>query len=232
MLVWNVLHAARWKYKTQKIAKSSPSAQHRTTLSGCIFATKACINNRIKKLVKQQYLHMYHTQADRQRSGSIARTVFGDRLQNGSPYAMGPLSVCLSCLSVTLMYCSQTVEWIKMKLGTEVGLGPGHIVLDGYPAPLLSPLTKGHSPQFPVHVCCGQTAGWIKMPLHTEVNLGPGDVVLDGVPAPRVRGSTAAAHLFGPCLLWPWSPISALSLIHIWRCRRSYACRSRWSPYH
>ena len=22
------------------------------------------------------------------------------------------------------------------------------------------------------------------------------------------------------------------SLIHIWRCRRSYACRSRWSPYH
>ena len=25
---------------------------------------------------------------------------------------------------------------------------------------------------------------------------------------------------------------STLSLIHIWRCRRSYACRSRWSPYH
>ena len=26
--------------------------------------------------------------------------------------------------------------------------------------------------------------------------------------------------------------ILRLSLIHIWRCRRSYACRSRWSPYH
>ena len=26
--------------------------------------------------------------------------------------------------------------------------------------------------------------------------------------------------------------LSGLSLIHIWRCRRSYACRSRWSPYH
>ena len=26
--------------------------------------------------------------------------------------------------------------------------------------------------------------------------------------------------------------IYMLSLIHIWRCRRSYACRSRWSPYH
>ena len=42
-----------------KIAKNSPSAHHRTTLSGCIFATKACIDNRKKKLAKQQYLlHM------------------------------------------------------------------------------------------------------------------------------------------------------------------------------
>jgi len=43
---------------------------------------------------------------------------------------------CLSCLSVTLVYCGQTVEWIKMKLGIQVGLGPGHIVLDGDIAPL------------------------------------------------------------------------------------------------
>ena len=26
--------------------------------------------------------------------------------------------------------------------------------------------------------------------------------------------------------------LQILSLIHVWRCRRSYACRSRWSPYH
>jgi len=38
-----MLHVARW---TQKIAKNSPSARHRTTLSGYIFATKACIDNR------------------------------------------------------------------------------------------------------------------------------------------------------------------------------------------
>jgi len=36
----------------------------------------------------------------------------------------------LSCLSVMLVYCGQTAEWIKMKLGMEVCLGPGHIVLD------------------------------------------------------------------------------------------------------
>jgi len=46
------------------------------------------------------------------------------------------LSICLSCLSVTLVYCGQTVGWIKMKLETEVGLGPRHIVLDGNQAPL------------------------------------------------------------------------------------------------
>ena len=28
------------------------------------------------------------------------------------------------------------------------------------------------------------------------------------------------------------SAVSSLSLIHIWRCRRSTLCRSRWSPYH
>ena len=51
----------------------------------------------------------------------------------GSPYATGPLS---SCLSVTLVYCGQTFGWIKVKLGVEVGLCPGHIVLDGDPHPL------------------------------------------------------------------------------------------------
>jgi len=51
---------------------------------------------------------------------------------------------CLSVLSVTLVYCGQTVGWIKMKLGMQVGLGPDHIVLDGDPAPT-SP-KRGQSP--------------------------------------------------------------------------------------
>jgi len=33
-------------------------------------------------------------------------------------------------------YRGQTAGWIKMALGMEVGLGPVHIVLDGYAAPL------------------------------------------------------------------------------------------------
>jgi len=31
------------------------------------------------------------------------------------------------------VYCGQTAGWIMMTLGMEVGLGPGHIVLDGDP---------------------------------------------------------------------------------------------------
>jgi len=58
----------------------------------------------------------------------------------------------LSCLSVTLVYCGQTVEWITLKL--EVVLGPGHIVLDGNPA---NPNQRGTVPQFSALVSCGQT---------------------------------------------------------------------------
>ena len=71
--------------------------------------------------------------------------------------------VCLSCLSVclsvTLVHCGQTVGWIKMKLGMQVGLRPGHIVLDGDPAPRPP---KGHSPQFSAHICgwMDQDAAW------------------------------------------------------------------------
>ena len=53
MQVWNLLHAARWKYRTQKWCKKLPSEHHRTNLSGYIFATKACIDNQ-KKVVKDR----------------------------------------------------------------------------------------------------------------------------------------------------------------------------------
>jgi len=48
----------------------------------------------------------------------------------------------------------------------------------------------------------------MKTPLGTEVDLGPGHIVLDGDPAP-LRKVHSSAHLFGPCLLWPPSPMSA-----------------------
>jgi len=107
-----------------------------------------------------------------------------------------------------------------MPLGTEVGLGLRDIVFDVDPA---TP-EKGHThpTQFLAHVYCGQMAGWVKTPLGTEhgvfflhrgteVDLGPGHIegLLDGVPAPA-KGAQQPP-LFGPCLLWPRSPMSGNS---------------------
>ena len=90
--------------------------------------------------------------------------------------------VCLSvCLSVTLVYCGQTVGRIKMKLRTHVGLGPGHILSDGDPAP---PPPKGHSPTIFGPYLLWPNGCMDQDPLGMEVGLGPGDFVLDGDPSP------------------------------------------------
>ena len=66
-----------------------------------------------------------------------------------------------------------------MKLGMQVGLGPGHIVLDGAPGP--SPQKGGGAPPPNFgYICCGQTAVCIRIPLGTEVGLSLGNIVLDG----------------------------------------------------
>ena len=95
------------------------------------------------------------------------------------------------------MHSGQTVVRIKMKLGMQVGLGPGHIVLDGTQLPLPQ---RGTAPQFSDHICCYRTAGWIKMPLGIEVDLGPGNFVLDGDPAapsPKRGGASQfSAHVY------------------------------------
>ena len=95
--------------------------------------------------------------------------------------------------------CGQTARWIKMPLGAEVGLGPGHIVLDGDPAPP----KNGHSPYFSPHVYCGQTAGLIRMPLGTVVDLGQGHIVLDGAHLSHRKGAQQPSPLFSPCLVCP-----------------------------
>jgi len=78
-----------------------------------------------------------------------------------------------------------------MLLGMEVGLGTGHIVLDGDPASL--PPKKGgggaQNIQFSNYVCCGQTAaGWIQMRLGAKVGLCPDHIMLHGDPAHPPKG--------------------------------------------
>ena len=100
------------------------------------------------------------------------------------------LSVCLSVCDVGVLW--PTVGRIKMKPGMQVGIGPGHIVLGGDPAPLLP---KGHRPPIFGPYLLWQMAAWIKMPLDMELGLGPGDIVLDGDPAPASPKTVRAPNL-------------------------------------
>ena len=91
------------------------------------------------------------------------------------------------------MSVSDTVTTL---LGMEVGLDPGHIVLDGDPA---HP-QKGHS--LPIFGPCPLWPNsWMyQKPLGMEVGLDPGDIVLD--PNSSHRKGHSSPLLFGPCLLW------------------------------
>jgi len=97
--------------------------------------------------------------------------------------------------------CDQTVGWIKMPLGTEAGLGPGHIVLVADPGPP----KNGHSPHFSALVYCGQTAGWIKRPFSTKVSLSPGYTLcyMGTQLTVRLKKGHSPSSIFGPCLLSP-----------------------------
>ena len=85
-----------------------------------------------------------------------------------------------------------------MKLGMQVGLSPGHIVLDGDPAPLPK---KGTEPPFSAHVCAKWLHG-LRCHLVWRYSLGPSDFVLDGNPTPLPKKGHSPLTL-GPCLLWP-----------------------------
>ena len=128
---------------------------------------------------------------------------YSNTLFGRSPYAIRPLPLCLavcpvwSCLTVTLVYCGQTVGWIKVKLGTQIGLDPVHLVGTELPS------HKGAQPPILSNVHCGQTAGWIKMSLGTQVGFGPSTLCSMGTQLPPRKKGHSAHIIFGPCLLWP-----------------------------
>jgi len=107
--------------------------------------------------------------------------------------------VCLSALSVTLMYCGQTAGWIKMLLGMEVGLGPGDCVRWGP----TSPLQNGAEPPI-FSPCLLWLNGWMDQDgTWHEGRLGSGHVVLDGDPAPPPQKGDRAPN-FRPVPVAKW----------------------------
>jgi len=59
---------------------------------------------------------------------------------------------------------------MDQELGTKVGLGPGHIVLDGNPAP---PKVEKSPPQFSALVYCGETVAHLSYCCATMLVLCP-----------------------------------------------------------
>jgi len=98
---------------------------------------------------------------------------------------------CQSVLSATFVHCGQTVGRIKMKLGMQVCLGPGHIELEGDPA---SPPPNRHSlPIFGPYLlrtngCMDQDVTWY------------GARPRPWLPLPK---SGTEPAIFCPFLLWP-----------------------------
>jgi len=110
-----------------------------------------------------------------------------------------------------------------MTVGTEVGLGPDDIVLDGHPAP---PREKGVElpPQFLAHVYCGQTAASIKMALGVEVSLGPGHIVLDGDPAALPKKGGRAPNFRSISIVAKGLDVSRCHLVWRWASAQATLC--------
>jgi len=68
-----------------------------------------------------------------------------------------------------------TAGWIKMPLGTEVGLGPGHVVLDGEPAP---PPQRGTAPNFRLIFVVSKCLDGSRWHLRCHLVGSPMDIVL------------------------------------------------------
>jgi len=121
-----MLHAARWKCRTQKVAKNPPSGHNCTNLSGYIFVIKACIDNR-ENSIKQQCLPHMSSQC-----GELRPTSGWDLFSSlGHSAHFNGIRVLAALLQGTLvMGVSQTLwRWTEgatyiRQGGHRVGIGP------------------------------------------------------------------------------------------------------------
>jgi len=125
------------------------------------------------------------------------------------------------------VYCGQTAGWIKVPLGTEVGIGPG-VVLDGDAAP---PTKKRHSlPVFSPCLLCpngwmDEDATWYgsrpRSMTHC-VRRGPSCAPPPPAQKGHSRSPSFLAHVY-----WPWSPISATAKLLLSHVSMAQVCRTQ-----
>ena len=132
----------------------------------------------------------------------FSATFWATFVKRRAPYTIRTLSVLSVCPVCNVGVFCQTVGWIKMKLGLQVGLGPGHIVLDGDPAPLRK---RAHPPISGPHLSwpsswMDQDATWYKCRPRPGRVLRWDPLCYMGIQLPS-KG--AQPPLLSPCLLWP-----------------------------
>jgi len=93
---------------------------------------------------------------------------------------------------------------VKLGMEVDLGLGPGHIVLDGDPAPPKKGYSSPHFfGNFGLCIVAKRLDGSRCPSLGTEVGLGPGHIVSDGDPAHPPPKRAQQPPIFGLCLFWP-----------------------------
>ena len=103
-------------------------------------------------------------------------------------------------------YCAQTVGCIKMPLSMEVSLSPGDFVLDGDQPP---PQKGGRAPPIS-DPCLLWPNGWLdKDATWYGSRPRPRPHCIRQGPSSPAKGAQQPLSLFGPCLLWSRSAISA-----------------------
>ena len=84
-----------------------------------------------------------------------------------------------------------------MKLGTNVGLVPGHVVLERYGDPSSHKGTAAHLTFGPCIVDKRLFGPCLLWPNSMQIGLGPCHIVLDGDPAASKRLDASRCHLVG-----------------------------------
>jgi len=146
MQVWNVLHAARWKYRTQKVAKNGHLGII-ASLSGYIFAMKARIDNRKKTAISATHVpKIWWTSAHYSgwdRSGSLGHPTILAALLHGT---------LVESVDQTLRRWTEGATYIRQG-GQHVGHRPTFLVYYSAPQCLHCKRCTSYSNSICLFVC-------------------------------------------------------------------------------
>jgi len=108
------------------------------------------------------------------------------------------------------VYSGQTAAWIRIALGMEVDLGPGHIVLDGDPVP--SP-QNGVKPPPIFSPFLLWPNGWMHQDATWYGGRPPGDIVRWGPSLSTKKGTAPLPNIQPMCFVAKWLYVSGYHLV-------------------